>query len=210
MRCLFSRSADAIVAILAVLKSGAAYLPIDPASPADRIAFMLADAAPIAVVTTAGFAAQLDGQDVAVIEFVSTADPADTAVGAQPSTALPAPAPDDIAYIIYTSGTTGVPKGVAVAHANVAAMFGSIDLGLPPEQVWTQCHSYAFDFSVLEICGALLHGSGWWSSRGRRGRTGRIPPTADRRTGQCAQPDPVGGRRAVARGVGVGGADGRR
>ena len=82
------------------------------------------------------------------------------AVDAQPSTALPPPAPDDIAHIIYTSGTTGVPKGVAVTHHNVTQLFDSLDAGLElgPEQVWTQFHSYAFDFSVWEIWAALLFG----------------------------------------------------
>jgi amino acid adenylation domain-containing protein len=79
-------------------------------------------------------------------------------VDAQPSTALPAPAAEDVAYVIYTSGTTGVPKGVAVTHRNATEQFGSFDADLPPDQVWTQCHSYAFDFSVWEIWGALLHG----------------------------------------------------
>ena len=70
------------------------------------------------------------------------------------------PAPDGIAYIIYTSGTTGVPKGVAVTHHNVTRLFDSPDAGLrlAPGQVWTQSHSYAFDYSVWEIWGALLHG----------------------------------------------------
>ncbi len=153
---LFSRSAEAIVAILAVLKTGAAYLPIDPALPAARIGFMLADAAPIAAITTAELADRLDGFDVAVID-VGIGTPA---VDTQPSTALPAPAPDDIAYIIYTSGTTGVPKGVAITHHNVTQLLESLDVGLPsgPGQVWTQWHSYAFDVSVWEILGALLHG----------------------------------------------------
>ena len=72
---------------------------------------------------------------------------------------MPAPAPDDIAYLIYTSGTTGVPKGVAVTHHNVTQLMESLDAGLAaPGQVWTQCHSYAFDVSVWEIWGALLHG----------------------------------------------------
>ena len=81
-------------------------------------------------------------------------------IASQPSTALPAPAPDDLAHIIYTSGTTGVPKGVAVTHHNVTRLFDSLDVGLElaPGQVWTQCHSYAFDFSVWEIWGALLFG----------------------------------------------------
>src|SRR5262249_22660617 len=82
----------------------------------------------------------------------------DRAVDSQPSTALPAPSPDDIAYLIYTSGTTGTPKGVAVAHCNLAHVADSPSKGLPVEQVWTHCHSYAFDFSVWEIWGALLGG----------------------------------------------------
>ena len=151
---LFSRSAEAIVAILAVLKTGAAYLPIDPGLPAARIGFMVADAAPIAAITTTGLADRLDGCDLLVI------DVDDPRIDTQPSTALPAPAADDIAYLIYTSGTTGVPKGVAVTHHNVTRLFDSLDAGLElaPGQVWTQCHSYAFDFSVWEIFGALLHG----------------------------------------------------
>ena len=151
---LFSRSAEAIVAIFAVLKTGAAYLPIDPALPVARIRFMVADAAPIAAITTTGLADRLDGCDLRVI------DVNDPAVDTQPSTALPAPALEDIAYIIYTSGTTGVPKGVAIPHHNVPRLFDSLDAGLPsgPGQVWTQWHSYSFDVSVWEIFGALLHG----------------------------------------------------
>src|ERR1700757_240213 len=70
------------------------------------------------------------------------------------------PTPDAPPPIIYTSGTTGVPKGVAVTHHNVTQLFDSLDVGLElaPGQVWTQCHSLAFDFSVWEIWGALLHG----------------------------------------------------
>ncbi|HEY0226800.1 MAG TPA: amino acid adenylation domain-containing protein, partial [Mycobacterium sp.] len=151
---MFSRSPEAIVAILAVLKSGAAYLPIDPALPAARIEFMLGDAAPIAAVTTSALAGRLDGFDVSVI------DVDDPAVHAQPSTAPSGPAPDDLAHIIYTSGTTGVPKGVAVTHNNVAQLFDSLEIGVPmtSDQVWTQFHSYSFDFSVWEIWAALLHG----------------------------------------------------
>ncbi|HEV7361138.1 MAG TPA: amino acid adenylation domain-containing protein, partial [Mycobacterium sp.] len=151
---LFSRSAEAIVAILAVLKTGAAYVPIDPAHPDARIEFMVTDAAPIAALTTTELLSRLDGYDLATIDIH------DPAVDAQPGTALPLPAPDEVAHIIYTSGTTGVPKGVAVNHSNVTQLFDSLDAGLEltPEQVWTQFHSYAFDFSVWEIWGALLHG----------------------------------------------------
>ncbi len=102
---LFSRSAEAIVAILAVLKTGAAYLPIDPMHPDTRIQFMVADAAPVAAITTTALAERLDGCDLLVI------DVNDPAVDTQPSTALPVPAADDIAHIIYTSGTTGTRRG---------------------------------------------------------------------------------------------------
>ena len=96
----------------------------------------------------------LDGCDLAVIDID------DPRIDTQSSTAPPAPAADEIAYMIYTSGTTGVPKGVAVAHHNVTRLLQSLDadLDLSPGQVWAQCHSLAFDFSVWEIFGALLHG----------------------------------------------------
>ena len=105
---LFHRSAEAIVAILAVLKTGAAYLPIDPALPAARMQFMLADAAPVAAITTAALRSRLDGHDLAVL--VTSEVATDVAAAALPSTPLPAPTPDDIAYLIYTSGTTGARK----------------------------------------------------------------------------------------------------
>ncbi len=149
---LFTRSVEAIVAILAVLKTGAAYLAIDPAHPDARVEFMLADAAPIAAVTTTGLAERLHGYELLVIDIE------DPAIHTQPSTPLPAPAADDIAYIIYTSGTTGVPKGVAVAHRNVTQLLESLDTDVPRAGVWTQAHSLAFDFSVWEIWGALLGG----------------------------------------------------
>ncbi len=82
------------------------------------------------------------------------------AINAQPSTALPAPAAEDLAYIIYTSGTTGVPKGVAITHRNVTQLLESLDPGLAASgQVWSQWHSYSFDISGWEIFGALLHGA---------------------------------------------------
>ncbi|ORA45056.1 non-ribosomal peptide synthetase, partial [Mycolicibacterium celeriflavum] len=150
---MFSRSAEAIVAILAVLKTGAAYLPIDPAHPASRIEFMVADAAPMVAIAASAAAERLAGCDLPVIDI------ADPSVSSYPCTDPPAPAADDLAYIIYTSGTTGVPKGVAITHSNVTELIGSLDPALAaPGQVWSQWHSYAFDISGWEIFSALLHG----------------------------------------------------
>ena len=151
---MLPRSAEAIIAILAVLKTGAAYLPIDPAHPDVRIEFMISDAAPVAAVTTTQLHPRLEGSDLAVIEVD------DHALAAQPHVALPAPAPDDHAYMTYTSGTTGVPKGVAVTHHNVTQLLETLHADLPqgPGEVWSQWHSLVFDVSVWEIWGALLHG----------------------------------------------------
>ncbi|PRC46714.1 hypothetical protein C6A85_88690, partial [Mycobacterium sp. ITM-2017-0098] len=149
---LLERSDRAVVVMLAVLKAGAAYLAIDPALPDSRIEYMLTDAAPIVVVTTADLRPRLDGYELTIVDLD------DPAVKAQPSTAPPAPSADEIAYLIYTSGTTGTPKGVALTHRNLAHVADSAPNGLPAEQVWTQCHSYAFDFSVWEIWAALLGG----------------------------------------------------
>ncbi|WP_459973885.1 amino acid adenylation domain-containing protein, partial [Mycobacterium sp. MUNTM1] len=149
---LFPRCADAIVSMMAVLKTGAAYVPIDPAHASSRMDFVLEDAAPSAVITTAELRSRLDNHDVLVV------DVHDLAIDSQPDTALPLPAPENTAYIIYTSGTTGTPKGVAIPQYNVVWLMESLDAGLPEGNVWTQCHSSAFDFSVWEIFGALLRG----------------------------------------------------
>ncbi|OBK81094.1 amino acid adenylation domain-containing protein, partial [Mycobacterium sp. 1164985.4] len=150
---VFSRCAEAIVSMLGVLKCGAAYLPIDPAHPESRVEFMVADAAPVAALTTAGLAGRLDGCEVLVVDID------DPRIEAESSTALAVPAADDLAYLIYTSGTTGVPKGVGITHANVTELMGSLDEGLAAAGlVWSQWHSYSFDISGWEIFGALLHG----------------------------------------------------
>ncbi|MCV7148889.1 AMP-binding protein, partial [Mycobacterium riyadhense] len=152
---LVERCAQAIIAILAVLKTGAAYLPIDPAHPQPRIDFMLTDAAPAAVLTTTALADRLTGHPTKTIDLN------DPAITTQPSTGLPTPTPDTTAYIIYTSGTTGNPKGVAINHHNITQLLDALDadkVPAGPGQVWTQCHSYAFDYSVWEMWGPLLRG----------------------------------------------------
>ncbi|WP_156736715.1 AMP-binding protein, partial [Mycobacterium sp. E3298] len=142
---LFSRSAEAIAAMLAVLKTGAAYLPIDPSAPDTRIEFMLGDAAPVVAVSTADLAARFEGRGVPVVEV------GDRRLDTVPDTVLAEPGADGLAYLIYTSGTTGVPKGVGVSHRSVTALIGSLDAGLPAAGVWSHAHSLAFDVSVWEI-----------------------------------------------------------
>ncbi|ORB60316.1 non-ribosomal peptide synthetase, partial [Mycolicibacterium tusciae] len=149
---LAERSAQAVVAILATLKTGAAYVPLDPAHPSSRVEFILGDAAPIAAITTATLAPRLEGQGPPVI------DVEDPVIETYPASDLRAPTPEDLAYLIYTSGTTGVPKGVAVTHRNVTQLLESLDAGLPSAGVWSQCHSLTFDVSVWEIFGPLLRG----------------------------------------------------
>ncbi len=155
---LLSRSVEAIASILAVLKTGAAYLPIDPALPAARIGFMLADAAPVAAITTAELATRLDGCDLPVVDVGDIWAPAG---GTEPSTALPAPGPDNIAYIIYTSGTTGNPKGVAVTHTGIADLVSSHAerLGSTAESRILQFAPLIFDASVTNMWWALLTGA---------------------------------------------------
>ncbi|MEU6073736.1 amino acid adenylation domain-containing protein [Micromonospora sp. NPDC047074] len=153
--CL-ERSPELIVALLAVLKAGGAYVPLDPAHPAERLAELLRDSAPVAVLAHAATRATLDGLTTAPLVDLDTTDVAD-----QPATSPdPGTRPDHLAYVIHTSGSTGRPKGVMVEHANVVRLFsataGWFDFG--PTDVWSLFHSYAFDFSVWEIWGALLHG----------------------------------------------------
>ncbi|MDX3387859.1 amino acid adenylation domain-containing protein [Streptomyces niveiscabiei] len=159
------RGPGAVVAILAVLKAGAAYVPLDTDHLADRLAHMLDDARPGLVLTTLALRDTLPDAGEAAV--VALDDPAlTTALAEHPATdptdgdrARPL-LPAHPAYVIYTSGSTGRPKGVVVPHRNVGRLFDAarkwVDIG--PGDTWTLFHSYAFDFSVWELWGALLHG----------------------------------------------------
>ncbi|SEC05842.1 amino acid adenylation domain-containing protein [Streptomyces sp. 2231.1] len=160
--CL-DRSLDLVVVLLAVLKAGAAYVPMDPAYPGERLAFTTEDAALRLVVTESEAFPRTD--DVRLVP------PAALTADGEPDEAAEAPA-DAPAYVIYTSGSTGRPKGVVVPHRNVAALLAATkdDFGLGTDDVWTLFHSSAFDFSVWEIWGCLLTGGRlvvvpYWASR---------------------------------------------
>ncbi|MBT3166509.1 amino acid adenylation domain-containing protein [Streptomyces sp. Vc74B-19] len=150
-------------ALLAVLKTGAAYLPLDPGQPAERLRLVVEDAAPVVLVTEQAHAHLAD----AAVPAVLLDDPQVTADLARRSGADLTDAerhgptgPSDTAYIIHTSGSTGRPKGVPVPHVNVVRLFAAAaeHFDFRADDVWTLFHSYAFDFSVWEIWGALLHG----------------------------------------------------
>ncbi|MCX4756931.1 amino acid adenylation domain-containing protein [Kitasatospora purpeofusca] len=154
------RSLDLVTGLLAVAKSGAAYLPLDPEYPADRLAYMLADAAPAALLTDTATAPRMPEHQVPQLLVDGGEADAHPAVPlAQHERTRPLTA-EDTAYVIYTSGSTGRPKGVPVTHHNVVRLFSATDhwFGFGAEDVWTLFHSYAFDFSVWELWGALLRG----------------------------------------------------
>jgi amino acid adenylation domain-containing protein len=168
----FERSLELVVAIVATLKAGAGYLPLDPSYPAERLAFALADSH-VAVVLTMGEAAaslpQSPSPGLRVIDLAAEA----AAIAAREPMSPGVPADAELpAYVIYTSGSTGRPKGVVIPHGHVARLLAATApwFGFGPEDVWTLFHSYAFDFSVWEIWGALLHGGRlvvvpYWESR---------------------------------------------
>ena len=160
------RSPRLIVGVLAILQAGAAYLPIDPRTPEARTVFMLGDCRSKWLVTErdlcAGPAFADSLPDCAILRLDRDVDldgAPEAAHDAAHAMARDAPA-DALAYVIYTSGSTGQPKGVPVPHANVAALFDAVQprFRFGADDVWTLFHSYAFDFSVWEIWGALLYG----------------------------------------------------
>ncbi|WP_161795328.1 non-ribosomal peptide synthetase, partial [Xanthomonas sp. GPE 39] len=156
------RSVEMVVALLAVLKAGGAYVPLDPAYPSERLAYMQADCGALAMLT--------DTASRQLIEDITTSVViVDLQTDSEHWAHLPDSNPDryangltasHLAYVIYTSGSTGVPKGVMTEHRNVVGLFGATEerFEFSSDDVWTLFHSYAFDFSVWEIFGALLYG----------------------------------------------------
>nr|AKC91856.1 nonribosomal peptide synthetase [Streptomyces muensis] len=161
------RGVDLVVAVLAVVKAGAAYLPVDPDYPAERVAYMLEDSRPVLALTSSAVVAGLPVVDD--VEYVSLDDPAVLGELAGCGVSDPSDAdrgavlsPAHPVHVIYTSGSTGRPKGVMTSHGNVVRLFdvgeGGHWFGFAPDDVWALFHSYTFDFSVFELWGALLHG----------------------------------------------------
>jgi amino acid adenylation domain-containing protein len=150
------RSAELVIALLGILKAGAAYLPLDPEAPAARLQFILKDARVPLLVTQSGML-DLPAEELPRQCLVN----GEEKFAAADAHNLDLPLrPDTPAYVIYTSGSTGEPKGAVITHGNVLRLFSAtsqwFDFG--PSDVWTLFHSFAFDFSVWEMWGALLYG----------------------------------------------------
>ncbi|MFO0234146.1 MAG: MupA/Atu3671 family FMN-dependent luciferase-like monooxygenase [Burkholderiales bacterium] len=152
-----SRSIELVVAMLGTLKAGGAYLPLDPAFPPDRLAFMLRDAGAAVLLGDASTRGQLDADEIPTIEL----DERDCALAdVDHGPVADASRPDSLAYVIYTSGSTGRPKGVMVEHRNVANFLVGMDEAVPRDgsDTWLAVTSVSFDISVLELLWTLSRG----------------------------------------------------
>ena len=155
--CL-ERSLELVVGLLAILKAGGAYVPLDPSYPAERLAFMLQDTQAPVLLTEQRSLAKLP----AYAGHTLCLDRDTARIAQHPETNPPTSSrPTNLAYVIYTSGSTGKPKGVMVTHGNVVRLFSATQpwYAFDERDVWTCFHSYAFDFSVWEIWGAMAYGS---------------------------------------------------
>ncbi|MFP5261579.1 MAG: amino acid adenylation domain-containing protein [Blastocatellia bacterium] len=163
------RSLNMIVCILGILKAGAAYLPLDPAYPKQRLAFLVEDSQAPLLLTEQRHLGTLP---TGIARTVCIDAEWDSICQASTDNLRTTALADNAAYVIYTSGSTGKPKGVLVSNANVIRLFEATRLWFrfSDEDVWTMFHSCSFDFSVWEIWGALLHGGRlvvvpYWASR---------------------------------------------
>ncbi|MFF7061853.1 non-ribosomal peptide synthase/polyketide synthase [Pseudomonas sp. NPDC008258] len=151
------RGLEMVIGLLAILKAGAAYVPLDPEYPQDRLGYMFEDSGIRLLLTQ-----QHLRNGLPVPAGVHTLMLDDEAGLAGYSEANPAcqVGPDNLAYVIYTSGSTGKPKGTLLPHRNVVRLFAATRhwFHFDASDVWTVFHSYAFDFSVWELYGALLYG----------------------------------------------------
>jgi len=150
-------SFEMIAGILGILKAGAAYIPLNPVYPKDRVRAILDDVQPRLVITDDKYEDKFDLPSLQLVPPETTSEARNSPEGLNLDLAI---RPEDTAYIIYTSGSTGVPKGVMVSHHNVVRLFTATDhwFGFNQDDVWSLFHSVSFDFSVWEIFGALLYG----------------------------------------------------
>jgi len=150
------RSAEMVVGLLAILKAGGAYVPLDPEYPVDRLAYMVEDSGISLLLTQRRVGGVLPAIGKVLVLELENLDLS----GESAHDARVAVHGENLAYVIYTSGSTGRPKGAQLCHRNVVRLLDATDhwFQFGTHDVWTMFHSYAFDFSVWEIFGALCTG----------------------------------------------------
>ncbi|MEW5926225.1 MAG: amino acid adenylation domain-containing protein [Gemmatimonadota bacterium] len=154
---LLERGPELIVAILAVLKAGGCYVPLDPGYPAERLALMLADSRAAVLVGRGDLAFAAEAAELSVVDL----DRAAEAVAREPDRAPQSGAsPENLAYIVYTSGSTGRPKGVMVGHREVVQLAVETDyVRIQPGDRVAQASNASFDALTFEAWGALMNGA---------------------------------------------------